>query len=151
MIRFEETKERVVKDTIVRFRAEDGTVFEDENDCLKWEKSCYGMLFHKLSEFKIKDEYEWTLDDGGENYYITVIPTQESHIDTLNQLHRMFGGSNLKEEEAKFNSIDIGLPIIVGYRFDGAYALDWVWFHKVADMLKEVTDGKFVLLPIAKK
>lgn len=146
----EKVIERVVKETQVTYVAIDGTEFQSENECTKYECSAAGVLFGRLKEFEIANESEHSInpydEDGDENEFRTVIPLCEEHIMVLNQLYLLCRPS---ERTNKFTSADIGQVIMIGYRFYDN-AMDWCWFHNLAKDIATMTNGKYTIKPIEK-
>lgn len=130
-------KERVVK--YVVYTATDGTEFFEESECRKYENSAAGMLLGRLMEFSKPCE-NFEIDGSEENIYRIAVPTKQEHLNTLNQLHKMFRG--VTDCPSLFTEKDLKYPIAVGYRtYEGA--LDWVWFYKLNDWIKRITDNSF--------
>ena len=67
----------------------------------------------------------------------------EEDIHILNQLYFMFGGRG--KEEPMFSYDEIDTPIIIGYRIT-CNSYDWVWFYKLNNVIKEVTNGEYKLV-----
>lgn len=141
----EEIKREIV-DQRVYYVAIDGTEFNNEEEGRKYENSAAGVLMAKVKGFAIvKEVSSDMLDDCGDSdiYYMTVKPACVGDIDALNQLWFLFGGNGL--EKAIFSDKDLNNPIIVGYRMCNC-EIEWCWFHKVADFIRDVTNGEYKLI-----
>ena len=119
------------------YEAIDGTRFNDEKECLKYDTSARAILFAKYNKFIINDienkpsEYE-IFNTGGEEYCydIVKVDTQEK-ADCIKQLYA-FVNPNMKEENyiKNFDKVDEALKkqdfVFIGRgldcdNFDGFY------------------------------
>lgn len=138
-------KTEVVKTQV--WEAFDGKIFNSQSECEKYENSAAAMLVAKLQEIVINDNPKSSmLDDGGEAEFLTIVPVTQEHLDTMNQLHFMFGGHGKEEKDSKFISSDLGKPFILGYRLYNA-DYEWIWFYELDLEVTTVTNGKFKLVP----
>ena len=145
MERIETNVKREVVETRVTYKAIDGTVFRDKEQCEAYEESAAAALFAQLNDCVVVKEVDCALfEDDGENNYKTVIPTTNDHITTLNQLWFMYEGKG-NMDTPKFESSDKGTPIVIGYRFY-ENKIDWIWFYKLCDEIQKVTDGHYKLV-----
>ena len=136
-----EFKREVVETTTV-YQASDGTEFNSKEECQKYENSAAGVLLAKIATFST--ETPNSLDDCDENEYKLVIPTNDEELDALNQLYFLFGGRNSKE--LFFTKEYLNRPVLMGYR-RCCESIDWCWFYKLDDFIKESTQDKFILMP----
>ena len=88
-----EVKKEIIE-TITIYQAADGSEFNNAEECKKYENSAAGMLMCKVSDFSL-GEISNTMDENDDNIYKLVIPTTQEQIDTLNHLHKLFGGRTL--------------------------------------------------------
>lgn len=135
-----EIKKEIIE-TITIYQAADGTEFNNPEECNKYENSAAGMLICKVDDFSL-GEVSNGMDESDENIYKLVIPSEQEHIDTLNHLHKLFGGRNL--DTLFFNSNCLYRPIIMGYRIYNDQ-IDWCWFYRLDNVIKDLTKDGFVL------
>jgi hypothetical protein len=88
-----EIKEEVIHMSYVtKYKALDGTVFDDSEECKKYEASAKGMLLAKYRELEIKMISEYNLFGvGSEEYYLSIVKLKdELDIDLMTQLYCLF-------------------------------------------------------------
>jgi hypothetical protein len=88
-----EIKEEVIHMSYVtKYKALDGTVFDDSEECKKYEASAKGMLLAKYRELEIKMISEYNLFGvGSEEYYVSIVKLRdESDVDLMTQLYCLF-------------------------------------------------------------
>ena len=141
------TKQTIEYKTV--YISNDNKEFDSEEDCRKWENSAIALLFSKLKECTIASDLDTILDECDENQYSTLVPTTQEHLDTINQLHFMFGGKSSKEEIPVpiVGTEDLGMPVLLRYRFC-CNEIDWVWLYKVSTIVNRVTNGEYKLKPV---
>lgn len=132
-----------IMETIIIYQATDGTEFNDAEECKKYENSAAGMLMCKVSDFSF-GEVDNPMDEGDEIIYKLVIPTTQEQLDTLNHLHKLFEGRTL--DTLFFTPDCLNKPIIMGYRTYNSQ-IDWCWFYKLDNVVKDLTQDKFILMP----
>jgi hypothetical protein len=137
-----EVKKEIIE-TITIYQAADGSEFNDAEECKKYENSAAGMLICKVSDFSL-GEVSNIMDESDESIYKFVIPTTQEQIDTLNHLHKLFGGRNL--DTLFFTSDNLNRPILMGYRTYNN-EIDWCWFYRLDNIVKDLTQDKFILMP----
>lgn len=88
--------EEVVKKNITRYVANDGTQFDDENECQIYEKSARGMLLAKYKKLVTKTINEHVLFNIGneDDMYDLVSLTKESDIDLIMQIYYLYNGNS---------------------------------------------------------
>lgn len=138
-----ETIERTVRDTITRYEAIDGTVFATEEECKRYEETAEAVLLSKLRDIQIN---EFSCDDlfesSGEGIYRLVVPTTIEHIDTLNQLWKLNGGSGNLSDNLPFDKTSLNTIILVGIReYEGK--IDWIWFWKFNEVIERITCNRY--------
>lgn len=133
--------------TVTHYQAADGTLFKDEKQCQEYEESAYGVLAGKLSHAIVGDVSKAYKEFNGcdECYCQFIVPQNEQDIDTINHIYMMFEGKHEKAEKLFADFSDIGKPLLWCYRHDCS-AIDWVWFYKLEDEIKNLTLGKFGLI-----
>ena len=127
------------------FVAYDDTEFNSENECRKYENSAAGVLLNKLEAITLKKDMTLNIDGNDENKYSTVVPTEQEHLDTINQLVQLFHWGNDNDAKTFVTEKDLHTLILVGRRFEDG-TLDWVWFYKLNDFVMNVTGGKYVVM-----
>lgn len=136
-------KEIEIKTELVskRYQAFDGTIFENFDECKKYENSAYGVIGSKLMECVINENTEFSeFDINDENVYHTIVPKTEQHIDLINQIYYMFGGRNKSNTFCTIEDIDT--PILWGFR-TCEYNIDWAWFYKLNNFIESVTNNNY--------
>ena len=141
----EVNKQKVITTDYTVYMAEDGQEFLSKEECERYETSAFGVVWFKLLECVIGDtSMDWA-EMSEENTYKTLIPKEQYHIDALNQIWKMCSGRT--RDCLMFDEGDIGKPIIIGYRLEADGSLDWAWFYKFVDIVKDVTGDRFKLFP----
>lgn len=140
-----EKKREVVTTTIdISYKAIDGTIFSNEDECRRYEETSEAILLGRLADIQIKEICcDDLFESSGEGVYRVVVPRIEEDINTLNQLWKLNGGAARKE--LFFDKDDLQKVILVGIRFATNDKIDWIWFWKCNDVINNITDGKYVL------
>jgi len=140
-----EKKREVVTTTIdISYKAIDGTMFSNEDECRRYEETSEAILLDRLTDIQIKTVCcDDLFESSGDGIYRVVVPRVEEDINTLNQLWKLHGGATSKE--LFFNKSDLQKVILVGIRFATNGKIDWIWFWKFNDVINNITDGKYVL------
>lgn len=150
MERIEEVIERTVKDTHISYKAIDGTIFTNEDECRRYEETAEAILLSKLKEIQINEiSCDDLFESSGEGIYRIIVPATQEHINTLNQLWKLNGGAS--REELIFDKSYINTVILVGIRFCENYKIDWIWFWKLNDVINNITKGKYKIQRINNK
>lgn len=148
MEKIESKFERTITETTVTFKAIDGTVFDTEEECKKYEATVEAVLLERLNDCVVHCCCGDSLFESNcDGEYKAVVPKTQKDIDTLNQLHKLYGGKN--ETSLIFTEEDINTLIFMGYRFYNS-SMEWVWFYKAADIIKACTNGKWTVTPLDK-
>lgn len=141
MKRIETINKKTIEEIIVTYEAIDGTLFSDESECNRYDETVEALLLHRLNDFQINTiSCDDLFESGGEGDYRIVVPTNMCHIDTLNQLWKLNGGA--ANNDLLFTEDNINNIILVGVRFY-CDKLDWVWFYKFNNVVKNITLGKY--------
>lgn len=144
MERIENKREVTQTVTDISYKAIDGTMFSNEEECRRYEESAEAILLSKIKEFQIKEIAGNDLfESNDEGIYRIVVPTRESHIDTLNQLWKLNEGAS--KRDLFFSTEDLNKVIAVGIRFCSNDKIDWVWFWKINDVIRSITDNKYYI------
>ena len=129
------------------YEAYDGEIFDSAEECRKYEESAYGILAHRLSSAIVaKDIKSDFFDTSYENQYDFIIPTTQEHIDAINQIHFLFDGQANRKPIVKPEDCD--QPILWGYRRCNSN-IDWAWFYKISDVVKECTNNQYKVVSIS--
>ena len=135
--------ERTVTDTYTKYRAIDGTLFENEEACIKYDNTVEALLLSRVLEFQKKEiSGDDLFESNSEGIYRIVVPTKESHIDTLNQLWKLYGGKG--SDNLLFSDKDLHKVIAIGIRKYGEDT-DWIWFWKINNVIEDITDNKYTV------
>jgi len=89
--------ERITKEQVSYydvFKAADGTIFKNAEECEKYENSAKGVLKAKLSKFTIKKGDECSIFNVGcgDNAVWVCEPKTEADIDVINQIGMLYNG-----------------------------------------------------------
>jgi hypothetical protein len=88
-----EIKEEVIhKSYVTKYKALDGTVFDNSEECQKYEASAKATLLARYKELEVKMISEYNLFGvGSEEYYVSVVKLRnESDVDLMTQLYFLF-------------------------------------------------------------
>ena len=168
MEKIEKKREVVTTTTDILYKAIDGTMFSNEDECRRYEETSEAILLGRLADIQIKEVCcDDLFESSGEGVYRVVVPRVEEDINallvnsaispssrskkkysselyTLNQLWKLNGGASSKDF-LFFDKGDLQKVILVGIRFATNDKIDWIWFWKFNDVINNITDGKYVL------
>ena len=145
MEKIEKKREVVTTTTDILYKAIDGTMFSNEDECRRYEETSEAILLGRLADIQIKEICcDDLFESSGEGVYRVVVPRVEEDINTLNQLWKLNGGATSKDF-LFFDKGDLQKVILVGIRFATNDKIDWIWFWKFNDVINNITDGKYVL------
>lgn len=119
--------EKTVVEEKVTYIASDGTVFRDEENCKKWEKSYECTLqktFNNMQKIEVESCMLGIPYDNEEATIFAVRPKSENDIVTLNSIQKFhsWGGNNILD----FNSIGKTVFVQIGYGYDNTvFSGDW--------------------------
>lgn len=149
MKKIENKREVVNTVTDILYEAVDGTIFHNEEECHKYESTVEAILLSKVKEFMIKEiPGSDLLESNDEGIYRIVVPKEEKHIDILNQLWKLNGGAS--KDNLLFSTEDLDKVIAIGIRYYETFKIDWIWFWKINDVIKSITDNDYTLVRITK-
>ena len=153
-MRKNEIKKTVEEIIGVEYIAEDGTIFNNKEECEKYEKSALFVVSNKLKRLNTKETYINDFNDEGScdcELEIFDIQTEED----LNNLRRYlylkaitngatekgikdaFTSEDGKRENFVFDNVTIGHEVLVFWSYDK----DWFWVYKDGSL-----NGYFELL-----
>ena len=142
-MRKNEIKKTVEKIVGVEYIAEDGTIFNNKEECEKYEESALFVVSNKLKRLNTKETYINDFNDEGScdcELEIFDIQTEED----LNNLRRYlylkaitngatekgikdaFTSDDGKRENYVFDNVTIGHEVLVFWSYDK----DWFWVYK---------------------
>lgn len=126
-------EKEVVTKVVEGYEAMDGTMFEEQEECLKYEKSARGILKARLKKLVIKEGVEDSIYGTGscENETWVVKPESEADIDTIKQFFYLGGG----KEEYLPKDLDgqVGKIVLVTNCYD-----DYVWLDTFEALTKRI-------------
>lgn len=110
----------------------DGTEFDYKDQCLKYDKSCIGVLHGRVKQFAINQGAEDELFNCGscDNTCIVCIPQSMENLDTIRQLIAAHGGMDYQVQRVQNEHIGSICIITIGYQGDGA------WFDTLDSIIK---------------
>lgn len=124
------------------YEAADGTRFESEYECKKYENSAALVLLSRLNiikdHYNISQNFEF-IDICDENTYCVVVLRDEKDIMTINQLSHLFG------KPIVFTKKDIDKPILIGRYLAGDLSIDNLWFYRLESVVNDLTDGVYTV------
>ena len=141
-------RENVIKKTVeeivrVEYIAEDGTIFNNGEECKRYEKSALFVVSNKLKRLNTKETYINDFNDEGscdDELEIFDVQTEED----LNNLRRYlylkaitngatekgikdaFTSDDGKRENYVFDNVTIGHEVLIFWSYDK----DWFWVYK---------------------
>ena len=103
------------------FEAMDGTIFNNAEECEKYENSAKGVLKAKLSEFTVKKGDECSIFNTGSSDYMVYVcvPKTADDIDVINQIGMLYNGRVFIENSKDYLHKVIWLTF--DYDDDGCY------------------------------
>lgn len=101
-------KVRVTEETFVtKYQANDGTMFDNEQDCKVYEESYVGILKSKYLDIPKKSiiEQDFFAFGGSEEYLLQIVDIRnDDDIDTILKLHLYFN-SHIRESEERIKEV----------------------------------------------
>lgn len=143
-----EIKREVVNTTYVSvYVANDGTEFNDADECKKYDDSAEGVLNTRLRKITLKDDVEENIFNFGcDNVVLVVKPTTKDDKQLIMQMY-LLTNPHLRENdrfnhlERAQNLIDRAISeddvLIVGRSYD----YDSFWFYGTRNSMKEQLDA----------
>lgn len=141
----EEVKREVIEKHVT-YEAVDGTTWTNKQMCEEYENNMSVILLGKVKEFSINNScnFDW-FESSSEDIYDVVVPTEESHINILNQLYLLFGGKCANNVQLPVSSKDLNTIILVGHRICGS-EVEWCWLWKFSSIIEQATNNKYKLV-----
>lgn len=153
----------ITKETFeTKFQANDGKLFDNENDCRIYEQSYLGILKSKYMDIPKKSifEYDFLFFGGSEDYLINIVDVRnDDDVDTLLKLCLYFN-SHIRENEKKIKETREKIEnaknskIIIG-RGQCYHSIDVIdcedfcilapfneWIERLKSLSQETTDEK---------
>lgn len=145
-----EIKQEVKRtETITKYKANDGTIFDDRDECMKYENSAKCVLISKYKKLVKKSisEYDFMSIGYEDNDFDLVILNSKEDVDTLKQLYCLMNWYDIKQDDNNgwrdkaFATIDKSFnnndPLLVGKRlYDECF---WINGTK-SEMIKKIED-----------
>lgn len=148
MEKIEKKTERTIVDTRIIYKAIDGTEFDTESECKRYEATAKAVFISRLQDCIICiDCNEELFECCGEGEFKALVPTTHEHLDAMNQLYKLYGGKSC--DKALFNEEDLNTLIFMCYCFCN-YDIEWLWFYKASSIIEKCTDGKWTVAPVSK-
>jgi len=143
-----EIKKEVVTKTFVSvYVANDGTEFNNADECKKYDGSAEGVLNARLREIILKDAIEEDIFNYGNDHAVQVVkPTTENDKQIILQMYllinpRLREDDRFNQLERAQNLIDRAISeddvLIVGRGYDN----DSFWFYGTRNSMKEELDA----------
>lgn len=112
--------ETKIEKTAIVYEAFDGTRFDCEEECKKYEASAYGVLKKRVMEMSLPNpDTDFANLMGDDLEYLVVHIENEAALLTVNSFIEL----NNKDRSALIPASDIGKVVVLVIRCDG----DWVW------------------------
>lgn len=113
--------EKVIKEKIITYQADDGTIFDNLEECKKYEETAKMVAYGMIKDKKIADTtvYDF-LDNGADDEVIEVW-----HIDTVETAELLNRYLKLATEDKSnahlIETADVGKDIIIQWSYDREY------------------------------
>lgn len=88
-----EVKQEIIKvEYVTKYEAIDGTIFDNIEECKKYDSSAKAVLLARYKEIEIKLISEYDLyGAGSEEYCVSIVKlTEPEHVDLITQLYALF-------------------------------------------------------------
>lgn len=96
-----EIKKEIQKvEYVTKYEANDGTIFNDANECRKYEESAEAVLLSNFRQLQVKfvNEYEM-FGVGSEEYFLSIVKLKDKEdVDLVMQLYCLFNKHNAKND-----------------------------------------------------
>ena len=113
--------EKVIKEKVITYQADDGTIFDSLEECKKYEETAKMVAYGMIKDKKIADESIYDLLDNGADDE----PIEVWHIDTvetaelLNRYLKL--ATEYKSDANLIETADVGKDIIIQWSYDREY------------------------------
>ena len=124
------------------YRAVDGTEFSNEQECLAYEASAFGVLRGRLTKMALIKSNSCDIFDGEgceDHTAFVVAPKDEAQVQVVQQLlyMKVYGNDEAKTEVA--DKVQVGKPIVIIFDYEDEYC----WVADLDLIISNATAGKF--------
>ena len=133
------TKQVEIKSYKTVYEAVDGTEFENQDDCKRYDSSFAGVMRGKMKRSVIAEGQEdHFFSCGGEHTVLVCIPKTVKELDVIRQF--LLANGNTTEQVENITDDYVGRAVIITvYEYDENLA----WFDSVDKLVERLTNGKF--------
>lgn len=131
-----ETKEKIVKEEVVKYIAKDGTEFSDMDNCLEYEKSAKCVVQANAKRYLVAMSTEIELYNGSVGYddnrleIYDICDSEAAKAVAMYIKYLAYDGCKTHEKVFKY----IGNKILVFWNPD----CDWAWISTYEDIIKGI-------------
>lgn len=132
----------------VAYVAPDGSEFDTQEECLKYEKSALGVLRSRLKAIEVfrgSEEDLFTICGSCDDDVSVFVPRTVDDIYLLRQMILLGGRS--EEYAERLGEDQVGKPVIFDFGYDGSYFS----FMTLDDFVSVATDGRFTVTEVKDK
>ena len=129
----------------VAYVAPDGSEFDTQEECLKYEKSALGVLRSRLKAIEVfrgSEEDLFTICGSCDDDVSVFVPRTVDDIYLLRQMILLGGRS--EEYAERLGEDQVGKPVIFDFGYDGSYFS----FMTLDDFVSVATDGRFTVTEV---
>lgn len=147
-------KEIVQKSYVIKYEANDGTIFNDAKECRKYEESAEAVLLSNFRQLQVKFVNECEMFGvGSTEYCLSIVKlTDKEDVDLVMQLYCLFNKHNAEDDDLlqevrekcwkAINTYDY-LLISRGYEYDSFWVIDTLT-DKLNKILKVCDPGSII-------
>ena len=130
-------EKEVVTKVIEGYEAMDGTMFQDQEECKKYEQSAKGVLKGRVKKLVFNEgtEDEILFTGSCDNKVWVCRPMTQDDVDTIKQLYMLCGG---REEFLPRLDGQAGKVVLVTWDYDG----DYMWFDSLEELTRRIMGDK---------
>lgn len=132
-------KQIEVKSYKTVYEAVDGTEFENQEDCKRYDSSFAGVMRGKMKKFVIADGQEDIFFNcGGEPTVLVCVPKNIKELDIIRQF--LLANNNTRDQIEYITDDCVGRVIIVTI---SEYEDNVAWVDTLDKLVERLTNGKF--------
>ena len=136
-----EIKRTKTIEEVTGYEAEDGKVFQTEEECKKYEATAKGVIFDRFKQLMIGEPFSecalWEhFGYGGEEFMLAIIDIKnEDDLNAVNMFRKAygFGDDNVGTEF-------IGQKVLVNLGYCGSYGDCWLYPRTMLKLMEQFTD-----------
>lgn len=131
-----ETKEKVIKEEVVKYIAKDGTEFSDMNNCLEYEESAKCVVQTNAKHYLVATSTETEFYNGSvgsDDTCLEIFDICDNDAAKAVAMYIKYLSCNGCEEHEKVFE-NVGNKILVFWNFD----CDWPWITTYEDVIKSI-------------